>query len=64
MSSTYETVKVEHENGIAWVILNRPDKRNAMSPQIELGTRIGAYARYGVDSRRCARKVPAKPSRR
>jgi trans-feruloyl-CoA hydratase/vanillin synthase len=34
MSSTYETVKVEHENGIAWVILNRPDKRNAMSPQL------------------------------
>ena len=34
MSSTYETMKVEHENGIAWVILNRPDKRNAMSPQL------------------------------
>ena len=34
MSSTYETVKVEHENGIAWVILNRPDKRNAMSSQL------------------------------
>ena len=34
MSSTYETVKIEHENGIAWVILNRPDKRNAMSPQL------------------------------
>ena len=34
MSSAYETVKVEHENGIAWVILNRPDKRNAMSPQL------------------------------
>ena len=34
MSSTYETVKVEYENGIAWVTLNRPDKRNAMSPQL------------------------------
>ena len=34
MSRTYETVKVEQENGIAWVILNRPDKRNAMSPQL------------------------------
>src|SRR5262245_7040178 len=34
MSRTYETVKVEHENGIAWVTLNRPDKRNAMSPQL------------------------------
>jgi trans-feruloyl-CoA hydratase/vanillin synthase len=34
MSRTYETVKVELENGIAWVTLNRPDKRNAMSPQL------------------------------
>ncbi|MEE2840554.1 MAG: p-hydroxycinnamoyl CoA hydratase/lyase [Acidobacteriota bacterium] len=29
-----ETVKVEKENGITWVILNRPEKRNAMSPQL------------------------------
>ena len=34
MPRSYETVKVEIENGIAWVILNRPDKRNAMSPQL------------------------------
>ena len=27
----YETVKVERENGIAWIILNRPEKRNAMT---------------------------------
>lgn len=36
--STYEgrwsTVKVELESGIAWVILNRPEKRNAMSPTL------------------------------
>src|SRR5215470_20124945 len=31
---TYETVKVEREGGIAWVILNRPEKRNAMSPRL------------------------------
>jgi trans-feruloyl-CoA hydratase/vanillin synthase len=31
---TYETVKVELDNGIAWVFLNRPDKRNAMSPTL------------------------------
>ncbi len=30
----YKTVKVEKENGITWVILNRPEKRNAMSPQL------------------------------
>jgi trans-feruloyl-CoA hydratase/vanillin synthase len=27
-------VKIEFEDGIAWVILNRPDKRNAMSPAL------------------------------
>jgi trans-feruloyl-CoA hydratase/vanillin synthase len=29
---TYETVKIEREGPIGWVILNRPDKRNAMNP--------------------------------
>src|SRR5262245_42226308 len=28
------TVKIEIEDGIAWVTLNRPDKRNAMSPAL------------------------------
>jgi trans-feruloyl-CoA hydratase/vanillin synthase len=30
----WETVKVEVENGIAWITLNRPEKRNAMSPTL------------------------------
>jgi trans-feruloyl-CoA hydratase/vanillin synthase len=29
-----ETVRVELDDGIAWVYLNRPEKRNAMSPQL------------------------------
>jgi trans-feruloyl-CoA hydratase/vanillin synthase len=34
---TYETVKIEREgNGITWVILNRPEKRNAMNPTMHL----------------------------
>lgn len=33
-TNTYETVKVEKEGGITWVILNRPEKRNAMNPQM------------------------------
>jgi trans-feruloyl-CoA hydratase/vanillin synthase len=33
-AKTYQTVKVEKEGGIAWVILNRPEKRNAMNPQM------------------------------
>jgi trans-feruloyl-CoA hydratase/vanillin synthase len=31
---TYECVKVEIKDGIGWAILNRPEKRNAMSPQL------------------------------
>lgn len=34
MDKTYQTVKVEKEDGITWVTLNRPEKRNAMNPQI------------------------------
>ncbi|MCK0745149.1 p-hydroxycinnamoyl CoA hydratase/lyase [Chromohalobacter nigrandesensis] len=30
----WQTVKVDVEDGIAWVALNRPDKRNAMSPTL------------------------------
>lgn len=30
----YKTVKVDREGPIAWITLNRPDKRNAMSPQL------------------------------
>ncbi|MDX9875275.1 MAG: p-hydroxycinnamoyl CoA hydratase/lyase [Spongiibacteraceae bacterium] len=30
----WSTVKVEVEDGIAWVTLNRPEKRNAMSPTL------------------------------
>ena len=30
----YENIKIEKEDGITWLILNRPEKRNAMSPQL------------------------------
>ena len=30
----YEFVKVKIRDGIAWTSLNRPEKRNAMSPQL------------------------------
>ncbi len=30
----YDNVKVELRDGIAWVLLNRPEKRNAMSPEL------------------------------
>ena len=30
----YETVLVDKKDGICWVTLNRPEKRNAMSPQV------------------------------
>jgi trans-feruloyl-CoA hydratase/vanillin synthase len=31
---SWETVKVEKDKGIAWVSLNRPEKRNAMNPTL------------------------------
>ena len=31
---SYECVKVEIRDGIAWAMMNRPEKRNAMSPQL------------------------------
>jgi feruloyl-CoA hydratase/lyase len=30
----WETVEVELDDGIAWVVLNRPEKRNAMNPML------------------------------
>lgn len=33
-TNRWETVKVDVEDGIAWVTLNRPAKRNAMSPTL------------------------------
>jgi len=29
-----DLVKLEYENGVAWVTFNRPEKRNALSPNI------------------------------
>ena len=31
---SFDTIKVELDQGIAWVTLNRPEKRNAMSPTL------------------------------
>lgn len=33
-TKSYQTVRVEKEDGITWVILNRPEKRNAMNPRM------------------------------
>ncbi|MEO5773733.1 MAG: p-hydroxycinnamoyl CoA hydratase/lyase [Sphingomicrobium sp.] len=32
--ATFETIKLDLDDGIAWVTLNRPEKRNAMSPTL------------------------------
>jgi trans-feruloyl-CoA hydratase/vanillin synthase len=36
MTKSYETLKIEKQDGITWLIFNRPDKRNAMSPQLHM----------------------------
>jgi trans-feruloyl-CoA hydratase/vanillin synthase len=33
---TFETVKIERDKGITYLIMNRPEKRNAMSPQLHM----------------------------
>jgi feruloyl-CoA hydratase/lyase len=35
-AKTYEAIAVEKDQGITWLMINRPDKRNAMSPQVHL----------------------------
>jgi len=35
-ATKYETVKIEKEGGISFLMINRPEKRNAMSPQVHL----------------------------
>ena len=35
-SKKYETVLIEKQDGITWLVTNRPEKRNAMSPQLHL----------------------------
>ena len=44
----YENVKVELGDGIAWVTMNRPEKRNAMSPQLHYDM-VDALERLEVD---------------
>src|SRR5262244_83348 len=44
----YETVLIEKQDGITWQIRNRPDKRNAMSPQLHLDM-DDALAELAVD---------------
>jgi trans-feruloyl-CoA hydratase/vanillin synthase len=53
MNRQWQTVDVDFDDGIAWVTLDRPDKRNAMSPQlnaemIEVLEALDADERCGV----------------
>ncbi len=34
MDKTYDNVKIEREGGTTFLVLNRPEKRNAMSPAL------------------------------
>lgn len=46
----YDNVKVEFDEGIAWVILNRSDKRNAMSPGLNRDM-VDVLRRLEIDDR-------------
>ena len=45
---SYENVKVDIRDGIGWASMNRPEKRNAMSPQLHYDMQ-DALARMEVD---------------
>jgi trans-feruloyl-CoA hydratase/vanillin synthase len=45
----YQNVRVERGDGIGWLYLNRPEKRNAMSPGL-LADGVDALSRLEVDS--------------
>lgn len=34
MSDPYATIRIEHEDTLSWIVLNRPDAANALSPQL------------------------------
>lgn len=34
MSSDYQTIRVEHEAALSWIVLNRPEAANALSPRL------------------------------
>ena len=34
MKSDKDVVRIEFDRGVAWVTLNRPEKRNAMNPTL------------------------------
>jgi len=42
----YETVRIEREGGVTFLVMNRPEKRNAMSPQlhVEMNDALDALA--------------------
>ena len=46
----YKNVAIEFDHGIAWVSLNRPDKRNAMSPALN-AEMVDVVRRLEVDKR-------------
>ena len=49
MFDHFECVKVELTDGIAWVRMNRPEKRNAMNPQLHDEMEEALTARIGED---------------
>ncbi len=34
MSGAYATIRIEHEDALSWIVLDRPEAANALSPQL------------------------------
>ena len=59
----WKTVRVEVDDGIAWVELNRPEKRNAMSPTLNARDDRGARGARRRRRRAACSCSPARASR-
>ncbi|HLI25789.1 MAG TPA: p-hydroxycinnamoyl CoA hydratase/lyase [Chloroflexota bacterium] len=49
-ASDYQTVKIERDSGVTFLYFNRPEKRNAMSPQL-CAEMVAALSELEVDDR-------------
>lgn len=49
MARDYETIRIEHEPALSWIILDRPAQANALSPQLldEFSAALDQLARQG-----------------
>ena len=59
--TAYETLLVTKDDGVAWVSLNRPERRNAFNPQMQSELRELWRSLRHDDDVRCVRTTTSTP---